>query len=400
MNRNFLKSRQVEDTQSVQVHTFEPVMKTLVENLQKIHGPAHVTTESRGVHVYLPSPIALGKDGEIELSKRHLSVNLTSWVAGNKRVGFCHKYGDKKTGTGIYTVDELLDMPRLEDRGVSPAHRMLVSKVKDRRQYMEEDVRGNLVPRGPGKCIPLQDVIYDTTHPVSIFLHSRGIYRPDVIKNLINSMDAEYCEEAPFKPHYGYCDPEESGQKSFRKTPQGRLIVYAKMYGSRQGWQARVLSTEDGFVFHPDEKRWVEEQKDFAYAKYINGYGTQRAEILFGFDRALAFNRNTALGVRTVGIAEGPLDIAVTELPVMAIIGKTVSERQLQLLVSNFDRFMIFPDSDKYGDKLVKNLQPILQSYGKICEVAEMPDPVDGKKLDLGRLNHDFVYTQWLRFLN
>ena len=116
----------------------------LAQRLAAIHGPVRVAAESSGLHLYLASPACLEEDGLIELTKKHLAVNVDKWFRGEEWCALC-----MKTETP-YSVNDLVSMQSLEARGYQDVQREVTVQAKDNAAFLEDDGRGHMVPKSPG----------------------------------------------------------------------------------------------------------------------------------------------------------------------------------------------------------------------------------------------------------
>lgn len=363
----------------------------LAGSLARIHGDVVVRKESHGTHLYMASPEALERDGDKELLSRHMTVNADKYLGVGRwtaragtydrdHVATCHKYGTR------YAVSDLLKMLPLEQRGISAGsgHKVINASF-DREKYLVDDGRGNMVPMGPGKCVPLAGL--PAEHPAIVYLRTRDFEPSD----LECQFGASYCyEEAPENRAIGLYWKRLPG--GFKVTPQGRLILNVDVRGIRQGWQARILEYEAGhfrYFWHPYECKWVPvlvkiSQADGGYkwelrpdwarskfqwkpVKYRSANGIQRAEVLMGFDAAV--HANTGYGV----IFEGPLDAARLGPPGMAYMGKYLNEGQAHLLASAFPHILFMRDEGSAGDEAAASIVVHLGGRVRLTEVPRPP---------------------------
>ena len=66
-----------------------PEITDLANRLAYIHGSVRVAIENSGMHLYLASPACLEEDGLIELTKKHLAVNVDKWLRGEMTPAPC-----------------------------------------------------------------------------------------------------------------------------------------------------------------------------------------------------------------------------------------------------------------------------------------------------------------------
>ena len=323
--------------------------KNLAKQLMLIHGSIRLARERNGLHFYLACPECLEDYGEVELDKKHLAVNVERYFSGLDRSAQCMKHG------GSFNVTDLVSMPRLSERGIEfkpeileldsiPAH------------YLERDEAGHWIPKSPGLTIPVHIVPPD--HPARVYL---GLRQYDV-NVLWNQFQCSFC----YKENSDVFYRGLSG--GFKVTSQGRVIFFAYVKGVRVGWQARILEGEDEeckFYYHPYRKDWVpvmtretvnspwvpmEGFEGWDPAKYFTGHGTRRNSILLGFDAAVSYHQNTdRCATRWCALVEGPLDAGRFGPPFIAMMGKSFSQEQANLIRSEFDHVILIPDNDQAG---------------------------------------------------
>ena len=365
----------------------------LAKALAMKHGDVLVAREARGLHLYMASPIALERDGDIELRKRHLAVNADKYLylgAWAKRRGTynndlcarCMKYEKP------YTVTDLLMMVPLASRGIqATTHDVKVGSVN---KFLVDDGRGNMIPQPPGRVWSLTELPGD--HQAIMYLRARR-FDPEAIERQFGA---------------GYCYDENLPRRFYRElpggmrdTPQGRLIFNIDMEGVRRGWQARLLEMTVGpahLVWHPyaDEWRLLKVKADDKWmltpeftdpdlawdpSKYKTGTGTLRNSALMGLDAATAWNKET--GHSTIVVCEGPLDAARFGPPAVATLGKSMSHEQARLLRKNARRIVYVPDNDIHGQKAVARVREVLTGVDLV--VLDLPKDVK----DAGDMSYD-----------
>lgn len=322
----------------------------LANVLAEKHGTVQLAVESSGVHAYMASPKCLEEDGSVELTKRHLAVNLDKYLAGIDLSGQCMKTGK------AYRVSKLLKMAPLADRGFKKSTSKVVQHAADPDQ-LEDDGKGNMIPRGPGEVIPILKVPQD--NPGLIYLAERGF------TNLIKAWAMcrmSWCTKENPK---SFWKPAKGG---FKETSQNRLILFIDQFGVQRGWQGRILDAQRGkawYHLHPYTNQWVKthtraskasewvealEPLDIKWKprKYIFPAGIQRNQCLMGLDAAIAWNhgRDRKLAI----LVEGPLDMLRFGPPAMATMGKYYSSEQRDLVVQNFNVVVYVADRDAGGD--------------------------------------------------
>jgi hypothetical protein len=395
-----------------------PEIYELAELIAARHGPTRIAKESSGWHIYFPSPIALEKDGLVELkrSNMHGAINAEKFLGlgvyaanagtgANDRCAQCMKYEK------AYTIAQLLQMEPLADRGYKNIESSVFEKPEAR---MEVDDNGNKIPISPGTFKPL--IALRPDHHVFEFLKSR---RLDV-RTMQEFCPVAYCEsEFPEDRKIGPYYPRFGG--GFKSTPQGRLILFAMIKGVRKTWQARLLEkTVDGVVhfWHPYDKVWtavgrknpetkkLETFPEFSSTsewegdlhkihKYTMPAGTERNSILLGFDSAVRFKAKH--GTRTCFVVEGPLKAIRVRPPCVATLGKYVSPNQARLLASEFDDIVGIPDNDDAGDGFVEKLFGNLAEYGRMPRILRLrADVKDADELD--QEEADALFRKEIRF--
>jgi len=354
----------------------EAEAQDFADSLIKIHGSVRVANEASGLHFYLACPECLQQDGEAELYKKHLAVNVDKYLTGQQHGVLCMKCG--------WTCEavSLQYMPPLEERGI--VHKAEVVKFHGvNKDYLEKDHLGIMVPRNPGTIIPIYQL--PPEHPAREYLALRD-FAP---QPLWEQFECSWCEKE--NPDLFY--RRQPG--GFRITPQGRLIFFCFQNGSKVGWQARILEfDEDGkrFFWHPYRNEWVhvlshdpasdrwvprEGYEDWDHAKYWTAPGTRRNTVVMGFDAALRWNQEqgrTMHGQRIGILTEGPLDAGRLGAPVMAILGKTLTADQATTVAEKFYRILVIGDNDKAGAKMKESVQRQLLSKQVRFDFLDLPD--------------------------
>ncbi len=328
----------------------DPRVMALAERIAARHGPVALRQGRKGLHLEFASPACLDRDGEIELIKRHGSLNVDRYLRR-------HPYQDLPEGKAewsarcmktqtSYRVADLLQWRTLAERELPTPSARAVRPAKPRK--LTRDRAGNEVPFPAGELIPL--TFLPSTHPCIQYVRYRG-FSPETLQQ---QFSAAFCvkELAP---------STENGRfyrrlpGTFRETPQGRLVFRGKVMGVDRGWQARILDYKDEqagiqYFLHPDTFTWVPVNVrqpdgswdlrsdwigtgDWTPSRYMTAPGSFRGELLLGFDAALRWNAEMNWGVGRVAIlTEGPLDAARFGPPAMPILGKSLSDGQAELL--------------------------------------------------------------------
>ena len=92
-----------------------------------------------------------------------------------------------------------------------------------------------------------------------------------------------------------------------------------------------------------------------------------------GFDAALRWNTDNNMSTPIVFIVEGPLDAGRIGPPACAILGKSLSTEQAQLL-RPFKKIVIVMDNDDAGRTGIIRAQSILGPMGLDYEICHIPD--------------------------
>lgn len=356
--------------------------ENLARQLSQIHGTIRVAAESSGVHFYMASPACLMEDGDIELTKMHLAVNVEKYmVTGEAYVAMCMKTGES------YSIHDLLAMPPLDQRGFEHKPSVIIQKDVNA-EHLEEDAYGNMVPKSPGEVIPILDLPAD--HPAIMYLNRRNFD----LQSLTDQFQVAYCTKERNDVFYARMS------NGFRATSQGRIVFYIVQDGIVQGWQARILELEhEGKIFywHPYKNKWTAVSEvnpggkplllpgweEWDPHKYIIGSGTQRNKVLMGYDTALAYNEHRSL--RYGILAEGALDVGRYGPPGMAMLGKFLSPGQAELLKrARFQKLLFVRDMDEVGGKALEKVQYQLASVGLADTLVPVEPPAGFK--DLGEV--------------
>lgn len=381
------------------------VVMNLAEALAAKHGDVTVAMENRGLHLYMASPVALERDGDIELRKRHLAVNADRYLGtgswGSRRGTYdndlsarCMKYEKP------YRVTELLAMSPLATRGIRATESSV--KIGSVGKFLVDDGNGNMIPQPPGRVWALTDL--PEGHQAIQYLRHRG-FDPEAITR---QFGGSYCydQNLPARMYR-----ELPG--GFRDTPQGRIIFNIDMLGVRRGWQARLIEMTMGdvhMVWHPYDDEWkilkvrtgdkwkltpeFAEYDDVKWdpSKYKTGTGTLRNSAIMGLDAAIMDN---ALHDRcALVICEGPLDAARLGPPAVAILGKSMSHEQARILRKTARHLIFVPDNDTAGMKSLARVREVLS--GADLRIAELP----AKVKDAGEMSYDQAHDFMQRILS
>lgn len=369
-------------------------VRRLVHALTNKHGGGRLSQEANGLHLYLPCPKCLEEKGSRELDSKHLTVNIDKYFSLGrfknqpakkaKWSAMCHK-----DNSHLMTVDQLLKYPSISLRGYDIDSRLTIA-VQDESTLID-DGKGNKIPRHPGKVTPINQL--PAGHPAVAYLLQRG-YNLD---RLHEQFRTSYCyEEWPEE------EPSATNKQGFKykrlpggwkDTPQGRIIFYVDVHGVQKGWQARIIDkVEDGWkwYWHPYDSQWEAteyQQEDGTYevredycrglfkwkpSKYRTAAGCHRNQIVMGFDAALKWNKDHNMSIPIVFIVEGPLDAGRIGPPACAILGKSLSAEQAQLL-RPFNKIVIVMDNDDAGRTGIIRAQNVLNAAGVDYDICHIP---------------------------
>jgi hypothetical protein len=166
------------------------------------------------------------------------------------------------------------------------------------------------------------------------------------------------------------------------------------------GWQARIIERVEGnlkYYLHPYKSNWVAaEQKnsetgkweplpgveiklegytiEWKPSKYKTAFGMQRNETLMGLDAAIEFNKTLGLRKPTACIVEGPLDAARIGPGAIALLGKYMSERHADILVSKFKKLIVVADNDKAGKEMADRIKYLMSDRRVELVFVDIPD--------------------------
>lgn len=391
-------------------------IQLFVSAMANRHGGGRVAKEVHGLHLYIPCPECIKEKGEAELFSKHMSINLDKYFCIGRQYknqpawkadasAICHRNEDHK-----FKVSQLRKLPSIESRGCTPTRKNISITIQDESSYIY-DSKGNLIPRPPGEATPLIELADD--HPANWYLKNRGYD----IESLYNQFRVAYC----YKEW-----PESDGRDGqvlwkyrrmpggWKDTPQGRIIFFCDVYKIQKGWQARIIDrieNEQKLLHHPytfkwtpveqfdkDTGKWIvrhDYQNDrfkWAPSKYRTAGGAHRNQLVMGFDAALAWNKEHDQSV--VFIVEGPLDAGRIGPPAVAIMGKSLSHAQVQLL-RPFKKIVLILDNDDAGKSALIRAKTVLGSTHTPYEICEIPEEYK----DVGDMPRDEVLEMIEPFL-
>lgn len=368
-------------------------IEAFAERLAEIHGPVAFRSEKSGLHLYLACPHCLREFGTRELTSRHLAINIDKHFGIGAHQTFFLKRKRKGVAQcmkmhGVQDVSQLFDYPPLAERGYPDVAPKVIGKA-DRKRYLVPDGKGNMIPDHPGKTIALTSLPQE--HPAIVYLKSRG-YEPALLEMQFN---ARWCEEeAPQGEEY--CRFYRRHPFGWRSTPQGRIIFHSMVNGVQLSWQGRYLEL-DGYVWHPYDKCWQPRpdwRKGEAPIKYITASSSFRNDQVCGYDNAVFQARALGDPRPVCTVSEGPLDAARFPLYGLALLGKYLSDTQIQLIRAVFHRVVLAFDTDKAGreaaDQAEKDFAKVGIPTRRLFTPAEYEAAVrDGSKTDAGELGYE-----------
>ena len=399
-------------TGEVRIAEIPEEVKALAHRLAKIHGPVAITTESAGMHLYIPDPELLSKDGEKELTSRHMAINADKYFGLNRwnvdenptreNVELYRKFRSQgrevpccmsmKTGRTT-TVEQLLKMRPLEERTNIIRRSESPVIAGDQKKCLVYDEYGNLVPEPPGTVVPLSAL--EKNHPARKYLIQRG-FDPDLLSGLY---------------HVGYCTqalPEDRSKGRYwsklpagcRNSPQGRIIFPIEdEAGVKRGWQARAIDYKDNKgnrYLWTDKELWLQIEKEgvdlFAtpetpdgfrtLRKYLNAKGLSRNQVVFGIRQAMDITKDLPYDQRVCYVVEGVMDAMKGGAQCLAILGKSMSYFQADVIRRHFGKVLLIADNDRAGKSFTRCIKEELEDV----PILEATLPA-GKK-DLGECSY------------
>jgi hypothetical protein len=329
----------------------------IARRLERLHGDIHVTREASGIHLNMASPVALQLDGDQELQKRHLAVNITKALQRIPNCAYCMKYRKP------YTLNELFNFKPLVERGVAASVTLGVSSVSGNEDRMEEIEPGVFVPHKPGAEIALDRL--PETHVVHQYLRQRQF---DPVQ-LQAQFGCTFCTRHNPVLYW------KRGPGDLDNTSQARLIFY--IYGETgqyEGWQGRVLDRMQGNtyeVYHPylnrfeavytregDIKIFKQRYDGADIHKYLTAVGTRRNQVLIGLHAAVKARLPYLI------LTEGPLDAGRLGPPACAALGKFVSRHQLKRCAGIAGTLYYVSQNDAAGEEARAKLAKVSAEMG------------------------------------
>lgn len=349
----------------------------VARRLAAVHGRIRVARERSGIQLYMASPEALEKDGEVEYRKMHLSLNLDKAMKNPaKACAKCMKYET------VYSLEDLLfnfkSLKKTEVNRAPAAH------------VHVEDLNSG-PPEMPGTCEYLIDLQGEgkETHPLRYYMEYRGLYN---IPRMHEQLRPAFCTvpNPKYDKSYPLC-------KGFRITPKGRVILFAMEDNEMVGWQARYLDimVDDAkYILNPSTFEWtmvaaknklgalipVEGmEKIEKLSRFYIPAGSRPSETMLGFDAAVRFNDR--LRRKWVGIVEGPFDALRVGPPFCAVMGKRFNDSKAKKLYhEGIDLVVVVTDNDlkkgkdsNIGGVLLQETQRHCAPYQIRCVHAPLP---------------------------
>lgn len=396
--------------------------KLLIARLLSIHGVGTIyfNRASNEIELRLPDPKLLKSDGNKELYSQHLYVNISKYINGkHKAPARCVKTGS------IYSIHQLLAMQPLPDRknelGWDPAyylnrikHKIVLPETLDANDESYKLENKDII--SPGDLIPITQL--PSNHPAVVYLNSRGYTNLKLIEDQFDC--AFCCKENPQLKHIQVRDSAEK-QLQFNpllaSSPQGKIIFFAKHFGVKVLWQARVIEYiigdsryfyqyygEDdprtGFVRvatkNPETNKYNVPIPPFTKScvnrKYVIAPGGKASNCLLGFDAALEWNKQHKTVHKCIGIVEGALDAAKLGPPFCAIMGATMSHGQFVNIANTFDKIYYLCDHDLAGENLRQSIIQKSTMTGFNLEYEEILYPEIYK--DVGEITNNQLLAE------
>ena len=122
----------------------------------------------------------------------------------------------------------------------------------------------------------------------------------------------------------------------------------------------------------------------------------QRNETLMGVDAAIKFNKVLGLKKPTAFIVEGPLDAARIGPGCVALLGKYMSERHADLLVSKFKRLIVVADNDKAGQEMANRIKQLMSERSVEVIFVDIPEQYK----DVGEMPYDAALQLVYKHIN
>lgn len=361
-------------------------VKSLAEDLARIHGPVRISSEANGLQIYIPDPDGLREDGIRAIQDPKLAINPELYLGigrfnvdeyptkENRQLYRDFRSQGKEVPCAVsmktkkrWSVSALLTMVPIHKRmpNLNVRSKVTVGTICKDMVYDED---GNLIPNWVGSTIPLW--LLPNNHPAIEYLTKRGYD----ITTLEQQFEACYCD---------CCLPEDRSRGRYysklpggmRKCHQGRIILTIRMNGVRKGYQSRLIDkVENGnYYVWSDREEWLlirrmksdgtvediyppteEFPKGFEVPKYLNATGSKRNELLMGYDAAVKFNEQRAYKDKYCILCEGPMDAARLGPPAIAILGSSLSDIQADYLRASFGRICTVMDKDAAGKKCLE----------------------------------------------
>lgn len=201
----------------------------------------------------------------------------------------------------------------------------------------------------PGVCIPLDKL--PAEHAANRYVRMRQ-FDPE---QLARDWDVRYCLESP------------------HALARDRLVIPVYWAGELVGWQTRAIGDR------------------YAGPKYYTTPGLKKAQLLFNGDRARAYS----FGV----VVEGPFDAFRVGPAAVALLGKSMSNRQRELVVEYWGKgalcVLLDPDAAEDMERVTRQLNPLSFKLGAWSMVLpDNKDPADLPSKELWGLIAEFARSR------
>jgi DNA primase len=115
-----------------------------------------------------------------------------------------------------------------------------------------------------------------------------------------------------------------------------------------------------------------------------------------GVDAAVEFNNKLGLKKHTAFIVEGPLDAGRIGPGAVALLGKYMSERHADLLVSKFKKLVVVADNDKAGKEMATRIKQLMSERLVDLTFVDIPDQYK----DVGEMTYEAAMNLVFKHLN
>ncbi len=294
---------------------------------------------------------------------RHISVTIAKYGESYKiccpfctdtrfRMSICHRWAsyDTKAGRNLYYLIHCYNEDCHKKPGAGQyLERLVFGRSSEKRILDLIPAEKIITPRSfkaelPGPVRRLDQLPID--HRARYYLMSRN-FDPDLLGK---ALDVSYCPEA--KREY--------------PLASNRIIIPIKMEGKLMGWQARYVG---------DKEDW----KKARIPKYYNLSNMPKRSMLYNYDIAIKQN--------LVVICEGPMDAWRVGKPGVAIMGRTMSYQQKDLVIKHWRDGLVLIMLDKDAEPEAYAIHDQLKSLVRNVKVIK----IEGTK-DPGSMTEDEVW--------